>query len=56
MVDAVDEHVYCVAIAFKMTEQVQQRICIKFRIKLEHSSTKVIQINQKSVADDAILE
>ena len=29
------EHVYCVTIAFKMTEQ---QICIKFCIKLEHSS------------------
>ena len=32
------EHVYCVAIAFKMTEWVEQRICIRFCVKLEHSS------------------
>ena len=32
------EHVYCVAIAFKMTEQVEQRVCMKFCIKFEHSS------------------
>ena len=24
------EHVYCVAVTFKMTEQVEQSICIKF--------------------------
>ena len=30
------EHVYCVAIAYKMTEQVEQ-ICIKFCVKPEHS-------------------
>ena len=33
-----NEHVYCVAVTFKMTEQVEQWICIKFCIKLEHSS------------------
>ena len=32
------EQVYCVAVTFKMTEQVEQQICIKFCIKLEHSS------------------
>ena len=30
------EHVYCVAVTFKMTEQVEQRICVKFYVKLEH--------------------
>ena len=44
------EHVYCVAIAFKTTEQVEQRICIKFCIKLEHSSVETIQMIQKSAA------
>ena len=44
------EHTYCVAIAFKMTEQVEQQICIKFYIKLEHSSLKTIQMVQKSEA------
>ena len=44
------EHVYCVAIAFKMTEQVEQRICIKFCVKLEHPSMETIWMIQKAVA------
>ena len=44
------EHVYCVAVVFKMTEQVEQQICIKFCIKLEHSSLKTIQMIQKAAA------
>ena len=44
------EHVYCVAIAFKMTEQVEQRICIKFCVNLEHSSAETIQMTQKAAA------
>ena len=44
------EHVYCVAIAFKMTEQEEQQICIKLCIKLEHSSAETIQIIQKAAA------
>ena len=32
------EHVYCTATAFKMTERVEQWICIEFCVKLEHSS------------------
>ena len=32
------KHVYWVAVTFKMTEQVEQQICIKFCVKLEHSS------------------
>ena len=43
------EHVYCVAITFKMTERVEQQICIKFYVKLEHCSTETIQI-QKAIA------
>ena len=31
------EHVHCVAITFKMTERVEQRICINFCVKLELS-------------------
>ena len=42
------EHVYCVAVTFKMTEQVEQRICIKCWVKLEHCSTENIQMIQKA--------
>ena len=49
-----NEHVYCVAVAFKMTEHVEQRICIKFCIKLEHSSAETIQTIQKAFEDDAM--
>ena len=48
------EHVYCVAVAFKMTEQVEQQICIKFCIKLEHSSWETIQMIQKIQKDTAM--
>ena len=34
-------HVYCVAIAIKMTEQVEQWICIRFCVKLEHPPWKL---------------
>ena len=44
------EHVYCMAITFKMTEQVEQQICIRFCIKLEHSSTETIWVIQKASA------
>ena len=44
------EHMYCVAVAFKMTEGVEQRICIKICIKLEHSSTETIPMIQKAAA------
>ena len=43
------EHMYCVTVTFKMTEQVEQQICIKFYVKLEHCSTETIQI-QKATA------
>ena len=49
-VDMLSEHLYCVAVAFKMTEQVDQRLCIKFYIKLEHSSMETIWMNQKATA------
>ena len=42
------EHVYCVAITLKMTEQVEQGIYIKFCIKLEHFSTETMQKIQKA--------
>ena len=44
------EHVYCAAIALKMTEQVEQQICIKFCVKLEHSYMETIQMIQKDSA------
>ena len=39
-----NEHVCCVAITFKLTEQGEQQICIKFCINLEHSSVETIQM------------
>ena len=48
------EHVYCVANTFKMTEGVEQRICIKFCVKLEHSSSETIRMIQKACGDDAV--
>ena len=36
------EHVDCVAVSYKMTEQVEQQICIKLCVKLEHSSVETI--------------
>ena len=44
------EPVYCVAVAFKMTKQVEQRICIKSCVKLEHSSMETIWMIQKATA------
>ena len=44
----------CVAITFKMTEQVEQQIFIKFCIKLERSSTETIQMIQKALGDNAM--
>ena len=44
------EHVYCVAIAFKMTKWVEQEVCIKFCIKLAHSSAETIWMIQKAAA------
>ena len=40
------EHVYCVAIVFKMTEWVEQWICIRFCLKIEHSSMEIIWIQK----------
>ena len=45
-----NEHVYCVVIAFKMTERVQQPICIKFCIEFECSSMETIGMIQKAAA------
>ena len=45
-----NELVHYVAVTFKMTEQVEQQIHIKFCIKLEHSSMETIQMIQKATA------
>ena len=50
VVDLLSEHVYCVAITFKITEQIEQEVCIKFYIKLEHSSVETIRMIQKVAA------
>ena len=42
--------VYCVALTFKMTNRVEQWNCIKFCIKLKHSSTETVQMIQKATA------
>ena len=40
---------YCVAIPFKITERVeQQRICIRFCIKVEHSSMETVWMIHKA--------
>ena len=44
------EHAYDEAVTFKMTEPVEQQICIKFYIKFECSSTETIQVIQKATA------
>ena len=43
---------YCVlcGLSFKMTEQVEQWLCIKFCIKLEHYSVETIWMIQKAAA------
>ena len=44
-------YVYCVATAFKMTDWASEhQICIKFCIKLEHSSAETIRVTQKATA------
>ena len=42
------EHVYCAALKFKMTEQVGQRICNKFCVKLQSFSVETMQMIQKA--------
>ena len=44
------KYVYCVAIAFKMIEQVEQQICIKFCVKLELSSMETVRVIQRATA------
>ena len=48
------EHVYCVALTFKLTKHVEQQIYITCCVKLEHSSVETIQIIQKTFGDDAV--
>ena len=50
----VSGHVYCVATAFRMTEWVEQWICIKFCVKLAHSSMETIRMIQKAFGDNAV--
>ena len=49
-VDAVEWACVLCGHAFKMTEWEEQRICIKFCIKLEHSSAKTIGMIQRATA------
>ena len=44
------EHVRCVSVTFKTTERAEQWVCIRFCVKLEHSSTETIQLVQKAAA------
>ena len=44
------EPVYSGAVPFKMTEQVEWQICIKFCINLEHSFAETIRMIQKAAA------
>ena len=41
------EHVYCVAVTFKMS-MLEQQICIRFCVKLEHFFTETTQMIQKA--------
>ena len=38
------------AIAFKMTERVEQQICMQLCVELEHSSVETIRMIQKAAA------
>ena len=44
------DHVYSLDVTFKMTEWVEQRICINFCIQLESFSADTIQMIQKATA------
>ena len=50
VVDTVEWHVYYVAILFTMIEGVEQQMCIKFCVKLEHSYVETIGMIQKAPA------
>ena len=49
-----NEHVYCMAVVFKVTERLEQQICITFCVKLEHSSVEIIPMIQKAFRDNAM--
>ena len=38
------------AVAFKVTELVEQGICIRFYVKLDHSSVETVRMIQKAAA------
>ena len=44
------EHVYCVAVTFEITEQLEQHMHIKFCVKMEYSSVENIGLDQKATA------
>ena len=44
------EHLHCVVVTFKTTEQAEKRIWIRFCVKLEHSSVETIEMIQKAAA------
>ena len=48
------KHMYCVAIAFKMTEWVEPQICIRFCIKPDYSSIETPRMTQKAFGDNAM--
>ena len=49
------EHVSCVAIVFKMTEWIEQQICIKFCVKLERSSVEMSHDSKAAVIGNSWL-
>ena len=53
-VDAIEGACVLCGRAFKMTEPVEQQVCFKLCIKLEHSSVETIWMIQKTSGDDAM--
>ena len=49
-----NERVYCVVVTFKVTEQVEQWIGIKFCVKLEHSSAETMQVIERAFGYNAM--
>src|SRR5258705_11983664 len=50
------ELVYSATVAFLTTERVDERICIKFYLKLGHSSAETIRMIKKAFGDDSMSE